>query len=111
MTKAMWIGCAAIVAVAWSWRASAQATYAVDPAAGFGAAREMVTHFQESATGPTALTVIDPAAKVLAVYHISRETGAISLKSVRNIDWDLRLEVLNSADPTPDEIRKSFERQ
>lgn len=109
MTKATWIGCGLLAALAWSWRSSAEATYA-EPAAGFGS-RELITHFQESSTGPTALTVVDPTAKVLAVYHVSRDTGEIKLKSVRNFDWDLRLVELNSGSPTPDEIRKSFDRQ
>ena len=109
MTKAIWIGCGLIAGAAWCWRASAQTTYG-DTASGI-LGRELVTHFEASPTGPTALTVIDPATKVLAVYHISRDTGEIKLKSVRKIEWDLRLEALNSNAPTPDEIRKGFDRQ
>ena len=109
MTRAMWIGCGLIAGAAWCWRASAQTAYG-DPAAGV-LGRELVTHFESSATGPTTLTVIDPATKALAVYHISRDTGEIKLKSVRKIEWDLRLEALNSNAPTPDEIRQGFDRQ
>ena len=41
----------------------------------------------------------------MAVYHIDRATGALALKSVRNVHWDLQIEDYNSASPTPREIR------
>lgn len=109
MTKTMWMGCGLIAAAACCWRASAQTAHG-EPVAGI-LGRELITHFESSAAGPTTLTVIDPASKALAVYHITRETGEIKLKSVRKIEWDLRLEALNSNAPTPDEIRNGFDRQ
>jgi hypothetical protein len=42
---------------------------------------------------------------VIAVYHVDRATGALSLKSVRNVHWDFQIEDFNSANPTPREIR------
>ena len=73
--------------------------------------RELVTHFQDQAAGPTILSVVEPQAHVLAVYHINRETGEIRLKSVRNFEQDLRLPEFNSGGLTPEEIRRTFERQ
>lgn len=55
--------------------------------------------------GRQQITVIDPRSRVMAVYHVDRATGALSLKSVRNVHWDLLIEDFNSANPTPREIR------
>ncbi len=51
------------------------------------------------------LTVIDPRLRVLSVYHIDLATGVITLKSVRNIQWDLQISYLNNEKPLPQEIR------
>lgn len=110
MTKSMWIGCGLVAAAATWWNAAAQSAYTSDPVAGFGGS-ELVTHFQESATGPTTLTVIEPHARVVAVYHIARDSGEIKLKSVRQFGWDLRLMDFNGGSPTPNEIRSGLERQ
>jgi hypothetical protein len=48
---------------------------------------------------------VDPRRQVMAVYHIDRNTGAINLRSVRNVQWDLVMEDFNSGSPTPREIR------
>jgi hypothetical protein len=111
MTKAMWTGCAAVAAVALCWQASAESSYPGGVASALAGSRELVTHFQEPTAGPTVLTVVDPATKALAVYHISRDTGEIKLRSVRNFAWDLQLMEFNSASPSPDDIRKGFDRQ
>ncbi len=114
MTKTMWLGVGAIAAVGWCWTASAQQAYTpgayTTEAATYGA-RPLVTNFQEQQTGPTVLTVVDPQTRALAVYHISRETGEIKLKSVRNIELDLRLPDYNGSSPKPDEIKRMFDLQ
>ena len=51
------------------------------------------------------VTLIDPTSRVLGVYHIDRATGAVTLKSVRNIHWDLQMDEFNSISPSPSEIR------
>ncbi len=51
------------------------------------------------------LTVIDPRSRVMSVYHVELESGAITLKSVRNISWDLLLREFNAVNPLPGEIR------
>ena len=55
------------------------------------------------------LTVIDPRLRVLSVYHIDLATGIITLKSVRNIQWDLQMSYLNNDKPLPQEIRSLLE--
>jgi hypothetical protein len=57
------------------------------------------------------LTVVDPRQRVLAVYHIDLTTGKITLKSVRNIQWDLQISDFNNESPVPKEIRSSLEQR
>ena len=55
------------------------------------------------------LTVIDPRMRVMSVYHLDLATGAITLRSVRNITWDLQLREFNGVAPLPQEIRALLE--
>ena len=57
------------------------------------------------------LTVVDPRQRVLSVYHIDLTTGKITLKSVRNIQWDLQMAYLNNENPLPQEIRSLLEQR
>ena len=57
------------------------------------------------ADGREQLTVIDPRARVVSVYHIDPAKGELALKSVRNIHWDLQMTQFNGASPLPQEIR------
>lgn len=57
------------------------------------------------------LTVVDPRQRVLSVYHIEMATGKITLKSVRNIQWDLQMTYLNNETPLPQEIRSLMEQR
>ena len=50
------------------------------------------------------LTVVAPRQQVLCVYHIDL-TGKITLKSARNIQWDLKVTNFNNEHPYPQEIR------
>jgi len=51
------------------------------------------------------ITVVDPQRRVLAVYQIEHATGKVSLKSVRQIAWDLEMAAFNTNDPQPADIR------
>ena len=55
------------------------------------------------------LTVVDSDTRTLAVYHIDTTSGEISLKSVRNINYDLRMIEFNGTSPLPREIRSLLE--
>jgi len=61
--------------------------------------------------GRQQITVVDPRQRVMAVYHIDRASGAVQLKSVRNLHWDLQIEDFNSAAPAPRDIRALKEQQ
>ncbi len=51
------------------------------------------------------ITVIDPRARVMSVYHIAKGSGKIALRSVRNIHWDLQMTHLDNEGLLPEEIR------
>lgn len=51
------------------------------------------------------VTVIDPRTRVMSVYHVELSSGAVTLKSVRNIHWDLQMIEFNGVKPLPAEIR------
>ena len=55
------------------------------------------------------LTVVDPKTRVLSVYHINLANGEVTLKSVRNINWDLQMVEFNGVSPLPREIRSLLE--
>jgi len=65
----------------------------------------------DGADGRQQVTIVDPRQRVMAVYHIDRTSGAVQLKSVRNLQWDLMIEDYNSAAPAPRDIRLLKEQQ
>ena len=69
----------------------------------------LITHTAESNTGQQ-LTVIDPRTRSMAVYHVEKNTGKVTLKSVRQIHWDLQLDEFNGVSPTPREIQTLLSR-
>lgn len=59
----------------------------------------------DAGDGREQITLVDPKAHVMAVYHIDRNTGEVSLKSVRNVHWDLQMDEYNGVRPSPRDIR------
>ncbi len=51
------------------------------------------------------VTVIDPKQQVMSVYHIELATGAVELRCVRNIHWDLQMTYFNGKGLSPLEIQ------
>ncbi len=49
------------------------------------------------------VTVIDPS-----VYHVELTSGKITLRSVRNLRWDLQMTELNTNHPLPQELQSLF---
>ena len=70
---------------------------------------ELVTMSTAAGEGLQQLTVIDPRTRVVSIYHVDTATGEISLKSVRNITWDLQMMEFNAASPLPREVRSMLE--
>lgn len=73
------------------------------------AAADLITHVT-MVDGQQVVTVIDSRQHVVAVYHVERTSGAITLKSVRNITWDLQMNDYNTGDPLPQDIRSGLKR-
>jgi hypothetical protein len=57
------------------------------------------------------VTVIDPKQRVMSVYHIDLASGTITLRSVRNIHWDLRMTDYNGKSPLSREIQALSEQR
>ncbi|MCA9247371.1 MAG: hypothetical protein KDA42_09660 [Planctomycetales bacterium] len=88
------------------WFANSGATaYAQRNVAAYGEQGELTTVFSDVDERVGLLTLVDPRSRVVCVYHIDRATGEISLKSVRNVNWDLQMMQFNSKSPLPQEIR------
>lgn len=75
------------------------------------AAGDLMAFSSDSGTGPAQVTLIDVKTRVMCVYHVDRTTGAIELKSVRNVQWDLLMEEFNGVRPLPREIRDLLEQR
>lgn len=54
--------------------------------------------------GKQQLTLIDPNTRAISVYHISGD-GRLTLRSVRDAQWDMQIDDYNGASPSPREIR------
>jgi hypothetical protein len=100
---------AAVVAAAWIWslggRTVAQRPAAADPAAAPGL---------WISTGPLddhrrLLLVVDPQLKNAAVYHVDAAAGTLTLKSTRDISYDLLVGDFNAQAPKPAELKKMLE--
>jgi hypothetical protein len=70
---------------------------------------ELITFTSQAPENRQQLTVIDPRTRAMAIYHIDSTTGVVSLKSVRNIQYDLMMSEFNGVSPLPREIRSMVE--
>lgn len=55
------------------------------------------------------LLVVDPTARNAAVYHVDAATGSLTLRSTRNITWDLLVPEYNAQEPRPTALKKMIE--
>ncbi|MEW4564194.1 hypothetical protein AB1K70_16770 [Bremerella sp. JC770] len=72
---------------------------------GLPSSQGLVVHAVKSEDGGQMMIMVDPDTRVMAVYHVDGITGKVSLKSVRNLQWDLLIEEFNGGEPSPREIR------
>ena len=66
---------------------------------------QLIALSSDNPQGPQQITLIDPHSRVMGVYHVDRATGQITLKSVRRVAWDLKMDQFNGASPLPREIQ------
>ncbi|TWU27325.1 hypothetical protein Pla144_20970 [Bythopirellula polymerisocia] len=96
-----------VVAMLWNWQPVNAASLQPTGLAGAG----LITHVQDVDGRPLRVIVIDPAARVMGVYDISRDTGEIQLKSIRDLSADLQMLEFNSGAPSPADIKNSIKRK
>ena len=104
------LGASLVIAVA-AGRGVSETPYAppIDSPARSGG-NELITNVTATDGSALTVTVIDPKQRVMAVYHVDRNTGEISPKSVRNLTWDLQMIEFNSGSPLPQDIRNGLKR-
>jgi len=76
----------------------------VKPRAGRDAA-DLIALSSDGGGDQQQVTIINTRTRVMSVYHIEHSSGAITLKSVRNIEADLMMDEFNTGNPLPREIR------
>jgi hypothetical protein len=59
--------------------------------------------------GRRLLVVIDQAGRHLAVYHVDAAAGTVTLKSTRDISWDLMVGDFNAQEPRPAALQKMLQ--
>jgi hypothetical protein len=92
--------------------AGAFAQRAGTPQAPTTAGESLASHSVELADGRQQITLIDNRTRAIAVYQVDARNGAISLKSVRNVHWDLQMDEFNiGGNPSPKEIRSLLEQR
>jgi hypothetical protein len=74
-----------------------------------GAGGELIAIPTPAGDKTQVLTVIDPRQQAIGVYHVDLGSGKITLLSVRNIQWDLKMTEFNGVNPLPQEIRRQLQ--
>lgn len=109
-----WIGLAVVALglglLANGWQASHETAFAAPLTAGMGSTG-LITHVQELDNKLLRVVMIDPAQRVMGVYDISRDTGEIQPRSIRNFNADLQMLQFNSDTLSPADIQNTLERQ
>ena len=55
------------------------------------------------------LLVVDPQIKTAAIYHVDAAQGTLTLKSTRDITWDLMVGDFNAQEPKPSALKKMLQ--
>ena len=59
--------------------------------------------------GRQMLLVIDQQNRAMAIYHVDPANGTLTLKSTRDVRWDLMVEDFNCQEPRPAALKKMLE--
>jgi hypothetical protein len=59
--------------------------------------------------GRRLLVVVDQATRHAAVYHLDGVDGTLTLRSTRDISWDLMVGDFNAQEPKPTALRKMLQ--
>lgn len=58
-------------------------------------------------SGIQQIVVVDSQARSMAIYHVDPTQGKLTLRSVRNLTWDLSMEQFNGQAPLPSDLRQA----
>jgi hypothetical protein len=72
---------------------------------------ELIALSFDVGNGRQQITLVDPRTRMIGVYHVDPASGELSLKSVRNVHWDLQMDEFNGTTPSPREIRSLLGRK
>lgn len=110
-TAVVGAACLAILVIA-TWALSAtNVGFAQKVAPPFPGSSGLLSHVVQLGDTRQQLTLVDPNMRVVAVYQIDLAKGDITLKSVRNVHWDLQMLEFNTAAPLPREIRSMLDQK
>ena len=101
----MWLAGTALAVLLTGWQGGDLAAQR-PPAAGDGVLWISESPLDE---GRRLLVVIDQQGRHAAVYHLDAATGTLTLKSCRDLSWDLSLDDFNAPEPKPDALRKMLQ--
>jgi hypothetical protein len=59
--------------------------------------------------GRQMLLMVDQQNRALAIYHVDPSSGTLTLKSTRDVRWDLMVEDFNAQEPKPAVLKKMLE--
>ena len=59
--------------------------------------------------GRQMLLVVDQQNRTMAIYHVDPGSGTLTLKSTRDVRWDLMVEDFNCQEPRPSALKKMLE--
>jgi hypothetical protein len=59
--------------------------------------------------GRQMLLVVDQQNRTMAIYHVDPANGTLTLKSTRDVRWDLMVEDFNCQEPRPSALKKMLE--
>lgn len=59
--------------------------------------------------GRRLLLLVDPASRHAAVYHVDAAAGTLTLKSTRDVTWDLMVGDFNAQEPRPAVLQKMLQ--
>jgi hypothetical protein len=104
-----------VAAAVAGWLAAPRGSVSAHQAPGYqqsaAASTALITHYDSSAGKTPLLTVVNSNSNVMAVYQIDPATGEITLRGVRNFNYDLQMDEFNGVSPTPREIRSLLQRR
>jgi len=76
-----------------------------------GVGAELIVVSETAEQGYQQLPVIDPNLQAMSVYHIDMSDGRITLRSVRNLHWDLQMLEHNAVSPLPRDLQALIQRR